>query len=225
MPLWLAECGEGPPPSLRVYRLGSERKGKPLQIYVCNATEIAQWTDERRMLLFVFRDPVTAGEGVMPDDVPNLRMQSVPVHDQVHVNEGVGTNQPIPHALPHVLDTRVLTFLDASPTDYQERWDAPLEPWGRLPRELLASPRDGKLVWSAITRRRDPPVEAMVFCEQGEGDARAFSVALAVCDVLGLKREETLVRTALQDITVKKGEPPPNVHAYESIKAGRSLVL
>lgn len=264
MPLWLAECGGGQVAPLRVIRLGGERKGKPLQIYVCNATDLADWTDDRRMLLYVFRDPLLAGEGVMySEDLPTRssdpgRNQLCPVPDGkgkgaageqagIGVTEGVGEGDricnslpaggmkasihetgfggPPPHALPNVLDTRVFRFLDGSPGDFQDGWEVPLEPWGRLPRHLLASPRDGKLLWSSIARRRDPFAECLIFCEEGEGDARAFSSALAVCDVLGLKREETLVRTQDREITVKKGDVSPSRHVYETVKAARSLVI
>ncbi len=224
MPLWLAECGEGPVPALRVLRLGQGSKGKPLQIYVCTMQEIAKWTDDRRFLLFAFKDPSPLGEEVVPsggDESPgDVRLSSV----SERVGEGVGQGQPIPHALPNVLSTRVLGFLDAGPGDYQESWNQPLDPWGRLPQDLLASPRDGKMIWQAVTKRWSPAAEAMVFCEEGEGDSRAFSAALAICDVLGLKREDTLVRTKDRDVTIKREEAPPNVHVYETVKAARSLV-
>ncbi len=239
LPLWVAECGEGPTPSLRVYRMGGNTKGKPLQIYVCNASELASWTDDRRMLLFAFRDPSPAREEVMCNDKGEVQGSAVDVGEGMGEEvilgnsytgstigpQEVGRGDPPPHALPNVLDTRVLEVLDASPGDFQDGWEVPLEPWGRLPRDLLASSRDGKLIWSSIIRRRDPPAECRVFCEQGEGDSRAFSAALAACDVLGLKREETLVRTSVRDVTVKKEDLPPNRHVYETIKAGRSLVI
>jgi hypothetical protein len=60
----------------------------------------------------------------------------------------------------------------------------------------------GKALWRFLLKKRDPAATVYVFAGQGGTDRRALSLALAVCDTMGLPRGEALFNMA-------ELEPPP----------------
>jgi hypothetical protein len=66
----------------------------------------------------------------------------------------------------------------------------------------------------------------MVFAFEDNGDRRALSLASAVADVLGLKREEAIYRHgAAEGWAASKDTEPPNRHVYRLAKQGLHLVV
>jgi hypothetical protein len=65
----------------------------------------------------------------------------------------------------------------------------------------------------------------MVFADRGDGDRRAMSAALAVCDTLRLPRETAIWVAAAPDNKVDGKAEPANKHVAACVKAGRHLVV
>ncbi len=135
-----------------------------LRIVACAGRELADLTVGERCLLIVVRDPG-------------------------------GEEKPLPrHHLDNLLDAVTLAFADLDPAagECSQGWDKPLAPWGRKPDELLMRRDHGKRLWAFLAKHRDPPPEVFVIAD--DGDRRALSLALAVCDALGLDRAATVYR-------------------------------
>jgi hypothetical protein len=107
--------------------------------------------------------------------------------------------------------------------DYQESWLEPVPPYGKPPVDLCMSPEHGKAVWGFLTRKRDPAHEIIVL--QDDGDRRALSIGLAICDMLRLQRSATLYKLGDEDWKAMQEDKPPNRHIYEVVKSSRSLVV
>ena len=58
-----------------------------------------------------------------------------------------------------------------------------------------------------------------------DGERRALSVALAVCDALHLPRPEAIHRPAEEGWQATRDEAPPNKYVFEVVKATRALVV
>jgi hypothetical protein len=64
---------------------------------------------------------------------------------------------------------------------------------GRALGDLLFHRQEGgKALWRFLLKKRDPAATVYVFADQGGTDRRALSLALAVCDTMGLPRGEAL---------------------------------
>ena len=79
----------------------------------------------------------------------------------------------------------------------------------------------GKRLWGFLKRVRSVPIEVWVF--QDEGDGRALSVAMGVCDAMNLKRKEHIYQVGAPDSL--NDEQPPNKYVYEMTKLAKSLVM
>lgn len=118
------------------------------------------------------------------------------------------------------LGTLVLEIPDLRPEDYQDKWSEPIESYGKLPVDLVMNPNHGKTLWAFLTKRRDPVPEVFVFCDTTDGK-RAYSVMLAVCDILRLQR------TACYRVSSPESKcdgDAPNRHIYETVKVTRGLI-
>jgi hypothetical protein len=80
----------------------------------------------------------------------------------------------------------------------------------------------GKRLWAFLARTRDPAPEMFLFAD--DGDRRALSLALAVCDVLGLDRAATVFWPGAPEEKYTKETPPPNRHVHGVCRASRALV-
>ena len=139
---------------------------------------------------------------------------------QANVNSN---GKEVVHGLNKLLDTLHLEFADLDPAEVQQAWHEPVEPYGCLASELILKPEQAKRLWVFVLKKRDPPPELIVV--QDQGDRRALSVALALCDTLRLQRQSTIARLDDPDWQVKAGDRPPNNHVFAQVQAGRGLVI
>ena len=179
-------------PSFRV--LGSRKLKTSNRIVVCTHDELASLQLEQKSILVSF------------DDLPEYN----------------ATLPPAPPTLVSYvgcIDRMNAAFADAEPTELQEKWSVPVDEHGTLPKDIVMRPEDGKRVWAFLLRKRDPLAEVFVFADGG--GRRAYSAALAVCDMLRLPR--SAVFRYSQPDTKCEGDAPSK-HVYETIKYSRGLV-
>ena len=224
----------------RVLRVGASKKGQ-LRIVVCTEQELPGLQIEDRSILILFRDPVIEESSVDECIVLNGETEErrnalveLPAGGQgngrydsvlpsVNVLDAANGDSSLPpHHLTKLLDSVIVQCIDQQSDELQEVWDTPIQPWGKLPSELLMSPQDGKRIWSSILRKRPDPPLILVFCGQGDGDRRAISVAYGVADTLHLGREIIMYR---EGVTEQKGTEPPNRHVFDCVKASRNMVM
>lgn len=130
-----------------------------------------------------------------------------------------GTSIP-PHSQPNCIESVAITFADIDPANHQESWDQPIAPFGKPCEALIAKPVHAKMMWKMLLlSRTNPRHEVIVIADDSDGK-RAMSVAMAVCDGMGLDRTTTLARPD-QSWQAGKNEPPPNKHIYSVFKKGR----
>lgn len=131
-----------------------------------------------------------------------------------------GQGIPI-HAITHLLDSKVIEFCDIDSKDYQEKWNEPVYPYNKMPEDLIMTPEDGKAFWSFVTKRRDPPVEVIVIQDDGDGDRRAESMAIAVCELFHIPKEHIQRLGNPENIVIF----PTNKHIYDMTKSCRHSVI
>lgn len=143
---------------------------------------------------------------------------------EVMLRRGDASPESNPPALSFsALEILSITFAALEPADLQERWESPLEPWGRSPKDLVLQRDQGKQLWRLLTRKRsEGQPEVVVFASPG--GQRALSLALAVADVMHLPREQAVFHVGKPD-DKHAGTEPPCQHCFEVVKASRSLVL
>lgn len=134
-----------------------------------------------------------------------------------------GTSVAPTVGLSKLVDTVTLEFADVLPSDYQNRWHEPIEPFGKTVQEIMCTQQHGKRIWSSVLRKRDPMPRLFVICDTNE--SRSLSTGMALNDTLRVRREETLVRFGEDNWTCKTDDKPPNEHIYDVIKTSRGLVL
>ncbi len=128
-----------------------------------------------------------------------------------------------PHPFKPLLDSVILSFADLIPSELQERWDEPLEPWNLRPADLVLTPQEAKKLWRMLMKKREQQANLIVIVD--EGDRRALSVGLAVCDGLNLQRSSSIHRVGLEDWKAEKGTKPENSHVYECVRNARNLIM
>ena len=123
-----------------------------------------------------------------------------------------------PHGLSACRGVVTAAFVDGVPEQFQESWGQVVDPYNKLPEELLPDRQRLKKVWAFLNRHTNAAV--WVFCSPG--GQRAKSLAYAVADAVFGKR------SVVYDPSDPEGghkASPPNVHAYEVFKSARSLVV
>jgi hypothetical protein len=125
-----------------------------------------------------------------------------------------------------LIGTAVLRFCDTGPEEFGHKWAEPLPPWN-LPPEQCALSRDAaKVVWRLLVPRGPgAPSPELLVVHAPDNDRRGLSVAQAVCDVLGLKREEAIYRPADDNWTCKTDDPPANTYVYDTARKARTMVV
>jgi hypothetical protein len=139
-----------------------------------------------------------------------------------------GEAAPDPAALPFVpADSLHLTFADLTPGEANHDYYGPVAPYGLPLGQLLLQRQEGaKALWRVLLKKRDPAANVIVIADQGgAADRRALSLALAVCDGLGLPRESTLYNPTDSELTYDRDTKPPNPFVYEVAKQGRAMVI
>jgi hypothetical protein len=81
----------------------------------------------------------------------------------------------------------------------------------------------GKKVWSLLSRYKDPAAEVWVF--QDDGDRRALSLAIGVCDTLMLEKPSTISKFPDESWRAEDKTAAPNPHIGSVTKASKSLVI
>lgn len=133
----------------------------------------------------------------------------------------VGTGDLPEHGL-NLLGVLMLQFADIDPREYQERWTEPIPPYGKTPDMLMMTREQGKRLMAFLMKRRDPPAEVIVLADSG--GRRAESVAFALQRTI---RDCPLAIAKADDPawTVGKNDKPPNVHVFDTTRAGTSMIV
>ena len=86
----------------------------------------------------------------------------------------------------------------------------------------MATPDKCKPMWELLLKKRDRMLEVIAVMDDSDG-WRAMSVAMAICDAMGLPRTETLRRV---DEAWQAGakDKPPLPHVYQQARKARGLV-
>ena len=167
----------------------------------------------------------TAGQFRAPRDALGpVRGASVNGAARAIASETAVSAPPLPpHGCERLLGHLTLTFADIAPTEYQDRWGEPVEPWGKPPAELVMSKDDGRRLWGFLLRKRDPTPEMIVFA--CAGTRKALSVALSVADVMRLDRNASVLVPGEPDDTRWSEAAPGNQHVYDLVKSTRAGVI
>lgn len=238
----LADDGRTTPLRTMTFRPEGKRRGP--RLLVCRASALDSLRLDQRALVVVVEDPpvtkevvcsgagdvgeqslgevlpggdVTGGAGHCVNSLPDEGGMPVGIHE----TDG-GDLSPTPVWRSQCLDAATVRFADLDPAEVQDRWGRPLEPWGTPPEALVMLRDHGKQVWSLILRKRDPGPDTVVFADNG--DRRALSLAMGVCDVLGMSRSVVRRVEDPEDAVGCEGDPP-NRHVYEQCRASRGMVL
>lgn len=138
---------------------------------------------------------------------------------------GVPTpSQPPANALDARLDALTLSFADINPADYQESWTTLVQPYNKLPEELLFSRDHGKSLWRFLTKQRTPAPEIYVLVDDGPDNRTAGSIARGIADVLRIPRN-TIYFADYPDEVKRGEESPPNSYLYDMVKSTRGMVI
>lgn len=193
-------------------RLNSDSKLKQ-RIVVCSKEELEATIIDERAILLSICDPLKGGD-----------VDGYPRFGGVDVSEGVltsPTEPPLPpHALSKIIGSLVVSFADIQPAEYQDRWDEPVEEYGKLPVDLILKPEQGKKIWREVLKKRDDPWQVLVI--QDNGDRRAVSMALGIAEMLRIPKEQGVYVVASPEVNLTKA---PNMHVYETIKSSRAMVI
>ena len=183
---------------LRVLSFDTSAKIKHPRLVVCDREHLPTILAEQRTMLLEFRQPS-------------------PVQEE--------TTALPPHALTALVDSLTLTFADINTADYQEQWNSPVEPYGKLPADLVMTRDHGKKMWAWLLKKREPAPEVYFLVD--DGTRVAESVAKGIADVLRIPRSTIYFAVAGGDAdTVVSGESPaPNGYVYDMVRAARGAVL
>jgi hypothetical protein len=183
------------PGTVRVYTTSSAR-ARTVHIVVLNPEELAnEVIEDHTSLLIAITDP-----------------------------QSVGTLELPKHGLAKLLGSVLLPFLDSTAEEHQPTWTQPVAPYGKPASDLLMNRETGKQLWRCLLGKRDTPVEVIVIMDQGGSDRRGVSVALGICDVLGLSRE-IVFRLDDQDWKATSATKAPNEYVYGMTKYTRETIV
>lgn len=208
------------------------RKRTPglLRIMAMSGEEAANTIINEPSLLIQITDPPKR-EGVMWNgDVPPLRNSSKRNNASLcDVDQAVGnlsgcmSPAAMPHGLNKLLDPPVLIrFTAIDPADHQDSWEEPVAPYGFPCEAIMAKAEQFAPAWQVLLKQRIHRPEMIAVMDDSDSK-RALSVALAICDGMGLPRIETVCRS---DEAWQAGEKeaPPLPHIYRECRKARGLV-
>jgi predicted phage terminase large subunit-like protein len=183
------------PGTVRAYTTGSGR-ARAVRIVVLNPEELAnEVLEDHTSLLIAITDP-----------------------------QPVGTLKLPKHGLAKLLGSMVLPFLDSTAEEHQPTWTEPVATYGKPASDLLLNRETGKQLWRCLLGKRDIPVEIIVIVDQGGADRRALSVALGICDRLGLPRE-IVFRLSDPGWKATTATKAPNEYIYAMTKNTREMIV
>jgi predicted phage terminase large subunit-like protein len=181
--------------SVRVYRTGPTRT-RAVHVVVLNPEELAtEGIEDYTSLLIAIADP-----------------------------EPVGRLEQPKHGLAKLVGSVALGFLDSTAEEHQGTWTEPVAPYGKPASDLLMNREAGKQLWRCLLGRRDTPVEVIVLVDRGGPDRRALSVALGICDVLGLSREN-IYRPSDPAWKATPATKAPNEYVYGMTRNTRETIV
>lgn len=131
----------------------------------------------------------------------------------------LGTEELPTHGLTRLAGTLKLRFACLSPADYQDRWEEPLPDYQKPPAEVIMTRDHGKKLWGFLLKKRD--FAPQIFVLHDDNLDRGLSLACAVCDGLGFRKEQTIYLAGEPHMI----EKPPVPYVYETAKASRSMVI
>lgn len=127
------------------------------------------------------------------------------------------------HGLNKLLAMYTVSVPDLNPAELQAVWNEPLQPYDKLPAELVLSREHGKQLWQFVLKKREPKPEVIVIADDGREDRRGISCAYGLADVLGLPRIAAIQWAS--DPENPHTQTPPNGHIADVLRATRGLVL
>ena len=194
---WVAETGRAKRPGLRVFPFTSPEKPRQLRIAICSRVQLTELVADLPSILVSVRDP----------------------------GEVADANGSIVCGMEKLLEHRALEFLDATPEEKVSVWEQSVPPTNRPASELLFNADHAKKVWLSLVRKRggNPAPGLLVVADDGSKDRRAESLALAVCDALGLPRSQAVCKIG-EDDWVAVGRKAPNEHVYLTMRQARVSV-
>lgn len=191
-------------PILRVIKMGSGIKKGKMRVIVCSKEELGRIVDnEHNTILLSITNPFP-----------------------------VGASEVEPTGFEKLQDSVLLPFLDADPSEYQEKYTEELPQYERPAHDLLMTQDHGKRLWRSLLQKRDKILEQIVVADDGLADRRAVSVAYAICDILRLNRKDTIYFASdhqensdneVEDRVVDG--KAPNEHVYRTTKNSRGMVI
>jgi len=124
-------------------------------------------------------------------------------------------------SIPNLIDTHFSAFADLNPSDYQDAWEQPVEPYGKPPAELVIAREHGKAIWKALLKPQPTP-ELFIFVSPNGN--RADAIAKAFMDVLRIPRDG-LHYADSDNEEGKHKQPPANQHVYDVMRIARGAIL
>lgn len=200
------------------FRILGPRKQQGLRIMACSTDELENMViDDQRVLLIHLTDP----KGVMCNVRASER--GLDVNGAVNGNGNGEPSRPTPkHAIAKLLESKTVAFAPLDPADCQESWGQSVEPWGKPVAEVMMQDSHGKQVWSFLLKKRDPSADLWVIVD--EGDGRALSAAMAVCDSCNMDRKKTLYTPSDPEYDFA-GQKAKHRHVYEMTRACRHKIV
>lgn len=150
-----------------------------------------------------------------PKDLEKLNLD-VNVTQQLHIEIEPLTNGEQRTIIKNVdgIETMTLRLSDLDPRKLPELSDA----------KLLMGKDEAKKLWAFLLKKRMEITSVVVIVDNGNGD-RGLSVAFAMCDCMGLKRESTIWQFGKDDKKYTSKDAAPLVRIYETMQHTRSLVM
>jgi predicted phage terminase large subunit-like protein len=188
---------------LRTYNLGKSRNGPPVKVMIATREQLADAHILNPAVMICIQDP--------------------PV-------EPVSEDNPLeipPHAIASLLSSYIMTFADLDSYDREtnENWDTPDPDTHKKPSELAIDREQTKRMWATLLKKYATAPQLIII--QGEDDGRHISVALAICDALGFKRDQAIVslgNPGNDDIIPKDKENAPNRYVYDVVRDVRRIM-
>lgn len=112
------------------------------------------------------------------------------------------------------VDTLVLKVSDLDPLHLPNLSDS----------HLLMGKDEGKRFWAFILKKRMEPITTVLLTEEN-GDQRALSLAYALCDCMGLKRDTTIWQYGKDTKKFDSKDKAPLTRVYETVRSSRVLIM
>lgn len=211
------------------------QKKKGMRIAVMTPEELLNYDDDAPALITFVADLPVEKE-VMSSGENNMRLQksddlqllpssvdsarSSEAEQSAYIRPVVGSNPTGPNNYPLLerpIDCYTVYLADLDPAEYQDKWLELVEPWQKLPEDLVMTREHGKKIWAFLTKKRLEQTLLWVFVGKGRAP---ISLALAAADAYGLDRNVIY----WPDKDVNKDTKPSNDHIYRQLKFSRNLV-